>query len=123
MAKKAGITDVYARYGKAHNKEEYELLRAVTHWSDEHVEEEKKLVETEIHPTYVLDGGFSQLLALFHFSKYTGPLASLFRKIDYRMLSKSGKQQLMFRGTLTILKLESGVLPFLRSLPPSAQRL
>jgi phosphoglycolate phosphatase-like HAD superfamily hydrolase len=77
MAKKAGVIDVYARYGKAHHKEEYELLRAVTHWTDDHVQEEKGLNENTVNPRYALDGGFSQLLALFNFTRYTGPLSGL----------------------------------------------
>ena len=64
MAQKAGVADVYAHYGKAHTKGEYELLRAVTHWPSEDVENEKKLTESDCHPTFTIDGGFSQLLAL-----------------------------------------------------------
>ena len=40
MAKRAGVTDVYAKYGIAHNRAAYELLRRVTHWPDSDVERE-----------------------------------------------------------------------------------
>jgi phosphoglycolate phosphatase-like HAD superfamily hydrolase len=74
MAQKAGVTDVYAHYGKSHTKAEYELLRAVTHWPSEDVENEKKLSESDVDPKFRIDGGFSQLLALFNFTRYSGSL-------------------------------------------------
>ncbi|ECW7773085.1 HAD family hydrolase, partial [Salmonella enterica] len=48
MAQKANVSDVFASYGTGHfedNKEGYELLRAVTHWTDADVERERKIKE------------------------------------------------------------------------------
>ncbi len=75
MAQLAGVTSVYARYGKSHTKEEYNLLRDVTHWTSEDVATEKKLTETDVVPSFTIDGGFSQILALFRFTRYRGILA------------------------------------------------
>ncbi len=75
MAQRAGVTDVFARYGPAHTwapPERYELLRAVTHWTREEVEEERRLRESEITPTYVLEKSFTELLDLFEFTKHGG---------------------------------------------------
>lgn len=51
MAKNANVTDVWARYGVAHQKEQYELLREVTHWPDTEVELEKILEEKDVQIT------------------------------------------------------------------------
>lgn len=77
MAQQAGVIDVHARYGTAHEKEEYELLRQVTHWPSEHVENEKRLDERTIHPSHVLEAGFSELLAIFNFLPYRGKQARI----------------------------------------------
>lgn len=81
MAQRAGVADVFARYGPAHTwapPERYELLRAVTHWTREEVEEERRLRESEITPTFVLEESFAELLALFEFTRHSGaPRVSL----------------------------------------------
>lgn len=41
MAQDAGITDVLAAYGAVQHKEEYDLLRKVSHWPDSAVTDEK----------------------------------------------------------------------------------
>lgn len=71
MAQNANITDVFAKYGKAHTRQEYDLLRDVTHWSDKHVEEEKRIQEEEIKPTYVCDKSYEEILSLFEFESFT----------------------------------------------------
>lgn len=65
MAQDAGITDVLAKYGVAHERKEYELLKRVTHWKKEDVEREKKI---QVKPTYVLENSFQEVLDLFEFS-------------------------------------------------------
>jgi Predicted phosphatases len=49
MAVNAGVTSVYAKYGTEHFSddriEKYNLLRRVTHWTDEMVEAERKIKE------------------------------------------------------------------------------
>ena len=67
MAQDAGVDDVWAKYGPAHQREEYEPLRDVTHWSDDDVEYERRLKDRENKPTYVLSTEFSQLLDYFTF--------------------------------------------------------
>lgn len=74
MAQTAGVPDVWAAYGSAHNRPEYELLRAVTHWTPETVERERALSGVDANPSHTLDWGFSQLLTMFNFS---GARASL----------------------------------------------
>lgn len=68
MAQQAGARDVWAAYGTAHDREEYELLRRVTHWSEEDVEREKALAkEGEVTPTHTLGNSFTEILDLFTF--------------------------------------------------------
>lgn len=71
MAQEAGVTDVFARYGLAHHREEYELLRRVSHWTEADIEREKKLrAEHDVHPSYTLKERFSELLDLFEFEPF-----------------------------------------------------
>ncbi|WP_438335465.1 HAD family hydrolase [Edwardsiella tarda] len=76
MAQKANVSDVFASYGTGHfeeNKDGYELLRAVTHWTDEDVERERKIKENAsgAKPTYTVEV-FSDILSIFEFSKFKG---------------------------------------------------
>ena len=73
MAQDAGVPDVHARYGTAHAREEYELLRAVTHWTAEQVESEKLANSRTVRPTFTLERGFQQLLDLFEFRAFSPP--------------------------------------------------
>jgi phosphoglycolate phosphatase-like HAD superfamily hydrolase len=68
MAQQAKVLDVYADYGKAQDRPGYQILRRVTHWTDEDVEREKQLkARHNVHPTYTLHEYFSELLNLFEF--------------------------------------------------------
>ncbi|BAX51824.1 Phosphoglycolate phosphatase [Photobacterium damselae subsp. piscicida] len=74
MAQQAGVTDVFAKYGTSHfdtNKDGYELLRAVTHWTDEDVERERKIKESYHHipPSHTVNE-FSELLGIFDFKSF-----------------------------------------------------
>ena len=71
MAQLAGVHDVHARYGAAQNRPEYGLLRAVTHWTAEDVEREKRVRVTDVTPTHVLEKGFDGLLQCFRFEAMT----------------------------------------------------
>ncbi|WP_318437301.1 HAD family hydrolase [Photobacterium leiognathi] len=76
MAQRAGVTDVFAKYGTAHfdsNAEGYDLLREVTHWTDTDVEREKSIKDNyhQIPPKYTVLR-FSELLELFDFQKFKG---------------------------------------------------
>lgn len=65
MAQHAGVLDVHALYGEAQRRPEYDLLRRVSHWSDETVAKEQQLIgNPTIIPTVILDEGFCQLLPL-----------------------------------------------------------
>jgi phosphoglycolate phosphatase-like HAD superfamily hydrolase len=65
MAQQAGVLDVLASYGAAQHREQYELLRKVTHWSREEVEEEKAMLSgLTVSPTVVVER-FDQLLSQF----------------------------------------------------------
>lgn len=67
MAQDASVTDVYVAYGKAHERREYDLLRSVTHWPDEHVAKESAVSPRDTRPTYTLNCSFAELFALFRF--------------------------------------------------------
>lgn len=76
MAQKANITDVFASYGTGHfeeNKKGYDLLRAVTHWTDADVERERLIKESSsgAKPTYTASK-FSDILKFFDFSAFQG---------------------------------------------------
>lgn len=74
MAQDAGVTDVLALYGKAQDREAYDLLRRVTHWTDEDVARERRIVERgEVQPAHVLRESFAELLGLFHFARHAAP--------------------------------------------------
>ena len=47
MAIDCGITDVWAQYGQAHERQEYELLKKVTHWTEQDVERERRISSRE----------------------------------------------------------------------------
>lgn len=72
MAQQAGITSVYAKYGHVIDDEAYDLLRKVTHWTDEDVEREinfKKAYLEIAPPNYTIDN-FTELFDHFKFSKF-----------------------------------------------------
>jgi phosphoglycolate phosphatase-like HAD superfamily hydrolase len=72
MAQTAGVTDVYAKYGEAQKRPEYELLRRVTHWKPSAVQTEKVLTEGEVKPSFVLLKTFSEILTYFEFGGFNG---------------------------------------------------
>jgi hypothetical protein len=67
MAQSVPVSDVFAKYGTEIREEEYELLRKVTHWKPQKVEQEKKI---EINPSFVLIESFSEILNLFEFTQF-----------------------------------------------------
>lgn len=67
MAQAAKVIDVWAQYGTAQDRPEYELLRKVTHWTAETVQKEKQLTQIEVTPQYVLRDSFNEMLSLFDF--------------------------------------------------------
>ncbi len=67
MAQAAGVVDVHAAYGEAHNREEYELLRRVTHWSSEIVKREIATTPAQVRPSFVLQNSIAELHNYFEF--------------------------------------------------------
>ncbi|HBG78753.1 MAG TPA: hypothetical protein DDW84_07940 [Phycisphaerales bacterium] len=70
MAKDAGVIDVWAKYGEAKDRKEYELLRKVTHWSQEDVQKEKDTTIADVTPTYTLEKSFSEILEHLEFASF-----------------------------------------------------
>jgi phosphoglycolate phosphatase-like HAD superfamily hydrolase len=62
MAQDAGVTDVFAEYGIVQHREEYELLRQVSHWPDTDVLRER--VERTVVPTHTISQ-FSEIISFF----------------------------------------------------------
>ncbi|WP_405954855.1 HAD family hydrolase [Streptomyces phaeochromogenes] len=70
MAQELGVHDAYAKYGVSHDREGYDLLRRVSHWTQEDIQREKALAaRPSITPSHVLSEGFSQLLTMFDFKE------------------------------------------------------
>ncbi|MER6285278.1 HAD family hydrolase [Streptomyces sviceus] len=70
MAQELGVHDVHAQYGVSHNRDGYDLLRRVSHWTPEEIEREKELsTRPTVTPSHVLTDGFSQLLTMFDFTE------------------------------------------------------
>lgn len=63
MANTAGVTSVWAEYGKQHNPDFWKLLVSITHWTDEDVkrEEELKFALNDTKPCFIAKS-FSDLL-------------------------------------------------------------
>jgi phosphoglycolate phosphatase-like HAD superfamily hydrolase len=70
MAQKAGVIDVWAKYGVAQNRGDYQLLRKVTHWTAQDVEREKRLGAENVKPQHVLESVFGEVLELFEFGSF-----------------------------------------------------
>lgn len=70
MAQAAGVKDVWAKYGEAKDRREYELLRKVTHWTAKDVEREKRLTPSELEPSCVLEKSLGEILGQFPFCKF-----------------------------------------------------
>ncbi len=66
MAKQAGVTAVWARYGATHDPELYEKLVRITHWTEADVSREARLKEAAKHvaPDYVLEHSFDEILSV-----------------------------------------------------------
>jgi len=71
MAQQANITSIHAKYGHIIDTDKYELLRNVTHWTNDDVIREKQFKDSPktIKPDYEIDD-FSEILNLFNFTKF-----------------------------------------------------
>lgn len=73
MARDAGVADVLALYGQAQDRAAYELLRRVTHWSEEDVARERRILERgEVPASHVLHDSLGELRDLFTFAPFSG---------------------------------------------------
>ena len=70
MARAAGVSDVFARYGDVPDRDGYALLRRVTHWSAEMVAAAERVREIDLAPSHVLETRFAELLDLFEFAPF-----------------------------------------------------
>ena len=71
MALNYGIDDVWAKYGQAHEREEYSLLQDVTHWTKEQVQKEQSIeAGVDVAPSYMLKKTFSEILNMFEFGDF-----------------------------------------------------
>jgi phosphoglycolate phosphatase-like HAD superfamily hydrolase len=69
MGQRVGVHDVHAEYGVAQQRQEYELLRRVSHWSEEDVQREREIASAPpATPTYTLQSHFAEILDLFSFT-------------------------------------------------------
>ncbi|SUA74422.1 phosphoglycolate phosphatase [Nocardia otitidiscaviarum] len=70
MAQQIGAHDVFAKYGVAQHRTDYELLRRVSHWTDDDIEREESIsAGHEVHPSYTLAEGFTEILQYFDFKE------------------------------------------------------
>lgn len=67
MAQASGVLDVLASYGLVQHQPEYDLLRRVTHWTDEDVARERALArpQAKVTATHICHEGFHEILPLF----------------------------------------------------------
>lgn len=71
MAKDCGVQSIWAEYGLAHIRPEYDLLRKVTHWTPAEVERERQINSREhVTPDYTATERFSEVLDNFDFSPH-----------------------------------------------------
>ena len=67
MAQEAGVLDAHAQYGQVQTRAEYDLLRRVSHWSDEDVAREREIAQSAglITPTIVCRNSFAEVVPYF----------------------------------------------------------
>lgn len=73
MANEAAVTSVYAKYGHNIDTDKYQLLRDVTHWSQEDVEREKEYKKSNAQNSiakYELKKSFSEIMTLFDYYEF-----------------------------------------------------
>ena len=71
MAKDASVLGAYAAYGFSQDRDVYELLKRVTHWSAADVEREKAInAGQSVTPDYVLKDSFAELLDVVDFVRF-----------------------------------------------------
>lgn len=66
MAKRAGVTAIWAKYGTQHERVAYDRLVRVSHWTPEDVARERLLSReaADIKPDFILEHAFEEVLTL-----------------------------------------------------------
>lgn len=68
MAQEVGVQDVHALYGVAQHHDGYNLLRRVSHWTDDDIRREQEISSRpSVQASHTLTEGFSELLNIFNF--------------------------------------------------------
>jgi FMN phosphatase YigB (HAD superfamily) len=64
LARLAGSCAIWAKYGTAHTRDEYQKLVRVSHWTEEDVAHERRMGEQarDTRPDYVLEHSFDEIL-------------------------------------------------------------
>ena len=70
MAQDAGVDYAWAKYGEWQDSQAYDLLRAVTHWTDDDVEREKKVRARDVDAQIILLNNLGELLGFFSFGEF-----------------------------------------------------
>jgi phosphoglycolate phosphatase len=71
MAQDAGIECAWAKYGEAQESPAYELLKKVTHWTDDDVARETEVRRRPVTANIILDKGLEQIFEYFSFGEFT----------------------------------------------------
>jgi phosphoglycolate phosphatase-like HAD superfamily hydrolase len=70
MARDAGIIGIHARYGDTFGREEIELLKRVSHWTDENVSREVGCANVSVNDSLALHSGFREIFKHLTFSAF-----------------------------------------------------
>lgn len=70
MAQDAGVDYAWAKYGEWQDSDAYDLLRDVTHWTDEDVEREKRVRARPVDAQIILPNSLGELFSFFSFGEY-----------------------------------------------------
>jgi FMN phosphatase YigB (HAD superfamily) len=91
MAKDAGVSDAWAKYGQSQTTAGYKLLREVTHWTDADVDRERQVSQREVKPSFELPIFFSDIFDVFQF----GNRESYYDLADRRPLSTEDRKNIV----------------------------
>jgi phosphoglycolate phosphatase-like HAD superfamily hydrolase len=72
MAQEAGVTGLHARYGDTVGRDEFELLKRVSHWTDDDVRRENLGSHAFFEDGATLDTGFRDIFRYLTFSAFEG---------------------------------------------------
>ena len=70
MAQDAGVDHAWAKYGRAQETEAYELLKTVTHWTDEDVKRENLINARNVDVDIVFENSIEEIFEHFVFGDF-----------------------------------------------------